>query len=85
MILHRISLRRLPTASLVILSVLSPVNALAAPAGGGGMPWNSTFSKILDSIQDLAPISRPSPSSSPGAYSGSLEHPFRTDLSAAGA
>ena len=30
--------------------------AFAAPAGGGGMPWESSFSKILDSIQSMAPI-----------------------------
>jgi type IV secretory pathway VirB2 component (pilin) len=59
MLVHRISLRRLPIASVAILTILIlfPATALAAPiGGGGGMPWNSTFSKILDSIQELAPI-----------------------------
>ncbi len=57
MIVPRISLRHLPTVSVATLAILLPATALAAPAGGaGGLPWNSTFSKILDSIQELAPV-----------------------------
>jgi len=57
MIDRRISLRPLPTASVALLSILFPATAFAAPSGGGGgMPWESSFSKILDSIQGMAPI-----------------------------
>jgi type IV secretory pathway VirB2 component (pilin) len=57
MIVRRISLRALPTASVALLAMLFPATALAAPAGGsGGLPWESSFSKILDSIQGMAPI-----------------------------
>lgn len=56
MIVHRISLRPLPTASVALLSILFPATAFAAPAGGGGLPWESSFSKILDSIQGMAPV-----------------------------
>jgi type IV secretory pathway VirB2 component (pilin) len=58
MIAQRISLRPLPIASIALLSILLPATAFAAPAGGGGggLPWESSFSKILDSIQSLAPI-----------------------------
>jgi type IV secretion system protein TrbC len=42
--------------AILITSLLAPATAFAAPAGGGGMPWESSFSKILDSIQSLAPV-----------------------------
>jgi type IV secretory pathway VirB2 component (pilin) len=59
MTLQRKSMRLLkPVQSAIVAAlVLSSATALAAPAGGGGgMPWNSPFSKILDSIQELAPV-----------------------------
>src|SRR5688572_17008788 len=58
MIGQRASSRQNPTGiAVVLLSMLAPATALAAPAGGGGgMPWESSFSKILDSIQGMAPI-----------------------------
>ena len=43
------------TALALVLS-LFPVQALAAPGGGAGLPWESTFSTILDSVQGIAPI-----------------------------
>ena len=53
----RTSLRPLRTLSIVLLSMLVPATALAAPSGGGGgLPWESSFSKILDSIQGMAPM-----------------------------
>jgi type IV secretory pathway VirB2 component (pilin) len=56
-IVRRISLRPLPTASIALMAMLFPATSLAAPAGGGGgLPWESSFSKILDSIQGMAPI-----------------------------
>jgi len=57
MIVPRIPLRSLPTASVALLSLLLPATAFAAPSGGGGgLPWESSFSKILDSIQGMAPM-----------------------------
>jgi type IV secretory pathway VirB2 component (pilin) len=35
---------------------LTPATALAAPGGGAGLPWESTFATILESIQGMAPV-----------------------------
>ena len=52
---HRISLR--PLLPVLATVLLLPATASAAPAGGGGgLPWESSFSKILDSIQSMAPM-----------------------------
>lgn len=57
MIVRRVYLRPVPTASAAVISLLSSATAWAAPTGGGGgMPWESSFSKILDSVQGLAPV-----------------------------
>jgi type IV secretory pathway VirB2 component (pilin) len=57
MTFSRLSLRPLSLASFVLFAMVLPSTALAAPAGGGeGLPWESSFSKILDSIQGMAPI-----------------------------
>jgi type IV secretory pathway VirB2 component (pilin) len=59
MTLQRTSVLRFARVQTAILStlVLSSATALAAPAGGGGgLPWESSFSKILDSIQSMAPV-----------------------------
>ena len=54
----RTRLRQSATALVALLtSPFISTTALAAPlGGGGGMPWESSFSKILDSIQSTAPI-----------------------------
>jgi type IV secretory pathway VirB2 component (pilin) len=59
MALQRSSIRSCPTVTSAISSIVLflPATALAAPAGGGGgLPWESSFSKILDSIQSMAPV-----------------------------
>jgi type IV secretory pathway VirB2 component (pilin) len=57
MSLRRLFVRPLAMTSVSVLASLVPATALAAPAGGGGgLPWESAFSKILDSIQSLAPV-----------------------------
>ena len=59
MALQRSSIRRHPTVTSAISSILLflPATAFAAPSGGGaGLPWESSFSKILDSIQGMAPM-----------------------------
>jgi type IV secretory pathway VirB2 component (pilin) len=57
--LVRVSSRQRSAASLGALALVTllPTAALAAPAGGsGGLPWESSFSKILESIQSMAPM-----------------------------
>lgn len=56
MSVHRISRRTLRSASLVVYSVLLPITAFAAPAGAGGLPWESPLSKIMESFQSIAPV-----------------------------
>jgi type IV secretory pathway VirB2 component (pilin) len=53
---RRTSIPQLASAALFSALVLLPATALAAPAGGGELPWESSFSKILDSIQNMAPV-----------------------------
>jgi type IV secretory pathway VirB2 component (pilin) len=49
------SLRKLaPAIATLSLLVLSPALALAAP-GGAGLPWESSFETIEQSIQGIAP------------------------------
>ena len=48
---------RLRPVHAALAALLVPTTALAAPAGGGGgLPWESSFSVILGSIQSTAPI-----------------------------
>jgi type IV secretory pathway VirB2 component (pilin) len=56
MIVRRSSSRKVRAALLVLLSLQMPATAFAAPAGGGGLPWEAPFSKILESIQGMAPV-----------------------------
>ena len=59
MMLDHVSSRRRSALSIGVLTLgtLLPTVAFAAPAGGsGGLPWESSFSKILDSIQGMAPM-----------------------------
>lgn len=55
--IHSIRPRRrsLAVFSAITASVL-PATALATPGGGSGMPWESPFQTVLDSIQGMAPI-----------------------------
>lgn len=52
MIVRRTSSRELRTALLVFFTLQLPATAFAAPAGGG-MPWESPFTKIQESLQGL--------------------------------
>lgn len=57
MLLRRSSLSVVVTRAITLALIPAlPATAFAAPAGGGGMPWESSFAKILDSIQSLAPV-----------------------------
>jgi type IV secretory pathway VirB2 component (pilin) len=54
---RRTSIPQLASAALLSVLASFPATAFAAPAGGGGgLPWESTFSKILYSIQNMAPV-----------------------------
>ena len=49
------TLQRIPAISIAAAWLLSPTPAVAAP-GGAGLPWESSFETILNSVQGMAPV-----------------------------
>lgn len=51
-----ITVRKCAPAFTLLAVLLASTPALAAPGGGAGLPWESSFQTILDSVQGMAPI-----------------------------
>lgn len=55
MTMHRINVRQLVLFIIAVL-VSVPATAVAAPGGGAGLPWESSFSTIMESIQGMSGV-----------------------------
>jgi type IV secretory pathway VirB2 component (pilin) len=52
---HRVQLRQLVPLIPALVFLIAPATALASP-GGAGLPWESSFETIMNSIQSMAGV-----------------------------
>ncbi len=52
---QRTACKHPPATAIVAAWLLSPTAASASP-GGAGLPWESSFETILNSVQGMAPV-----------------------------
>lgn len=55
MTVYRANVRQIVSFTIAGFTV-APATALAAPGGGAGLPWESSFSTIMESIQGMSGV-----------------------------